>query len=243
MRILALTAGLLLLNTAAGAVEVKVLAPGLIGPGFKTLAAAWQAKTGNTAVLPAGTPPVGKINEIIAQGTDADVVILPPGEFTAMAAKLKPSSEKHIGQVLFGLAVKTGAPHPDISTPEKFRAALNGKTVAYNDPAIGSLAGKMVDAFLKQPEYAGVKGLPYKGSGGLAVADGAADMAVAVESEEIQVKGIDIVAAVPNGAGLRIDLSGAILTSAPHAKEAADFLTFLNSAEAAAILKPAGIAP
>jgi molybdate transport system substrate-binding protein len=243
MRVLALAAGLLFLNTAAEAVEIKVLAPGLIGPGFKALAAAWQAKTGNTAVLPAGTPPVGRIEQAIVQGSDADLVILPPGEFPGMAGKLKSGSEKRIGQVLFGLAVKTGAPHPDISSAEKFRAVLKGKTVAYNDPAIGSLAGKMVDALLKRPEYADVKPLPYKGSGGKGVADGAADMAVAVESEEVQIKGIDIVAAVPDGAGLKLELSGAVLANAPHPKEAADFLAFLTGPEAAAILKPAGIAP
>ena len=189
MRTFLLSAALLLSAAAAQAAEITLMAPGLLGPGFVTLAAQWKAQTGNTAVLAGGVGTVGKIEQVIASGGSADIVVLPPGEFPGMADKLKPGSEKKIGQVLFGLAVKTGAPHPDISTAAKFRAALKGKSVAYNDPAIGSIAGKMVDALLKQPEYAEVNGAPAKGTGGQAVADGKADMTIAVETEEVQVKG------------------------------------------------------
>jgi molybdate transport system substrate-binding protein len=242
MRAWLLAASLVLCASSAGAAEVKVLAPGLIGPGFAAVAAAFKAKTGNTAVLPIGTPTVGKIKDVIGAGTDADVVLLTPEELAGMKDRLKPGSEKTIGRVLFGLAVKTGAPHPDISTAEKFRAALQGKRVAYNDPAIGSLAGKMVDTLLKGPEYAGVKATPVKGQGGRAVAAGDADMAVAVETEEVTNQGIDIVAEVPDAIGLRIVMSGAVLKNAPHADEAAAFLAFLTTPEAAAVLKPTGIA-
>jgi molybdate transport system substrate-binding protein len=242
MRIFLLSAGLLLSAAAAQAAEITLMAPGLLGPGFVTLAAQWKAQTGNTAVLAGGVGTVGKIEQVIASGGSADIVVLPPGEFPGMADKLKPGSEKKIGQVLFGLAVKTGAPHPDISTAAKFRAALKGKSVAYNDPAIGSIAGKMVDALLKQPEYADVNGAPAKGTGGQAVADGKADMTIAVETEEVQVKGIDIVGQVPNDIGMRLDLSGAVLANAAHPDEAAAFLAFITRPEAAAILKLTGIA-
>jgi molybdate transport system substrate-binding protein len=243
MRLLALSAVVLFCASSAEAVEVKVLAPGFIGPGFASVAAAFKARTGNSAVLPIGAPTVGKIEDIITQGSDADVVLLTPEELARMKDKLKPGSEKKIGRVLFGLAVKAGAPHPDISTAEKFRAALKGKSVAFNDPASGSLAGKMVDALLKDPAYAGVKPVAAKGQGGRAVAAGEADMAVAVETEEVQTKGLDIVAEVPDAVGLRIDMSGAVLASAPNSKEAAAFLAFMTTPEAVAILKPTGIAP
>ena len=243
MRFLFFSAALLWSVSSAEAVEVKVLAPGFIGPGFAAVAAAFKAKTGNTAVLPIGTPTVGKIREVVAQGSDADLVLLTPEELAGMKEKLKPGSEQKVGRVVFGLAVKTGAPHPDISTAEKFRAALKGKSVAYNDPAIGSLAGQMVDTLLKNPEYAGVKATPVKGQGGRAVAAGDADMAVAVETEEVTNQGIDIVGEVPDAVGLRIVMSGAVLKSAAHPDEAAAFMAFMTTPEAVAILKPTGIAP
>ncbi|HWY60472.1 MAG TPA: extracellular solute-binding protein [Rhizomicrobium sp.] len=242
MRIVMLSAGLMLFSFAAQAAEITVLAPGLIGPGFATLAEQWKAQTGNSAVLGAGAGTVGRIQQAIAEGRVADLVLLPPNELAGMADKLKPGSERKIGRVVFGLAVKSGTPHPDISTAEKFRAALKGKRVAYNDPAIGSLAGKMVDALLKQPEYAGVIAGPSTTQGGVAVADGKADMAVAVETEEVLNKGIDIVGPVPDGIGLTITMSGAVPANAAHPDEAAAFLAFITRPEAAAVFKPTGIA-
>ena len=99
----------------------------------------------------------------------------------------------------------------------------------------------MVDALLKQPVYASVKGVPARTTAGQAVADGTADMAVAMETEEVQVKGIDIVGAVPDGIGLKLDISGAVLASAAHPDEAAAFLAYFTTPEAAAILKPTGV--
>lgn len=243
MRIFYLAASLLFFAGAAEAAEINLLMPGLTGTGIAKIAADWQAKTGNSVGLGMGQPTVGKIDDAIAQGMVADLVILPPTEFPGMAAKLKAGSQKKVGRVIFGVAVKSGTPHPDISTMAKFRAALKGKRVAYNDPAIGSLAGKMVDAMLKDPDYAGVVPVPAKPTGGQAVADGRADIALAVVSEELKVKGIDIVGPVPDATGLSIDISGAVLASATHPEEAASFLDYLLSPAAAPILRPTGIAP
>ena len=231
---------LIFLASAAQAAEIRVMAPGLVGPGLNTLIANWQAKTGNSVVIDKART-VGRIEDAIAAGGTADLVLLPSGELDGLAGKLKPGSRKKIGELPFGVAVLTGTPHPNITSVEKFRDAIKGKSVAYNDPAIGSLAGKMVDALLKQPIYASVKPVPAKTTAGQAVADGVAEMAVAMETEEVTVKGIDIVGPVPDGIGLKLDLSGAILANAPHPDEAAAFLAYFNSPEAAPILKPTGV--
>ena len=241
MRIFAASFLLVFLGSAAQAADINLLVPGLIGPGITAIAAAWKVKSGDNVILSAGAPTIGKVEQIIAGGGPADAVILPPGELAGMADKLKPGSQKKIGRVIFGVAVKSGTPHPDISTLEKFRTSLQGKSVAYNDPATGSLAGKMVDAFLKQPGYEGVKRYPAPTTGGQAVADGKADIAVAVESEEVKSTGIDIVGAVPDATGLTVDISGAVLANAAHPDEAAAFLAYFTGPEAAAILKPTGV--
>ena len=243
MRVFFLSACLLFAAGAAQAAEISLLMPGLTGTGVGVLAEQWKTKTGNSVVLPVGQPTVGKVDQAVASGMVADLVISPPSEFPGMAGKLRPGSEKKVGRVIFGVAVKSGTPHPDISTMEKFRAALKGKRVAYNDPAIGSLAGKMVDAMLKGPDYADVIRVPAHTTGGQAVAEGLADLTIAVESEELKVKGIDIVGPVPDATGLSIDISGAVLATATHPQEAASFLDYLVSPEAEPILRPIGIAP
>src|SRR5207249_8547122 len=64
-----------------------------------------------------------------------------------------------MGRVHIGLAVKSGAPHPDISTVSQLVAALkNAKIgVAYSnpDPARGSMVAKMVDALRSEERRVG----------------------------------------------------------------------------------------
>src|SRR6478609_3415096 len=115
MRTILFSASLVLLAGAAQAAEINLLMPGLTGTGVGVLAEQWKAKTGNSITLPMGQPTVGKIDTAIASGVVADLVILPPSEFAGMAGKLRPGSEKKVGRVIFGVAVKSGAPHPDIS--------------------------------------------------------------------------------------------------------------------------------
>jgi molybdate transport system substrate-binding protein len=245
MRALAIPTLLLFMLSAqfsAQAADIKVLAPGLLGTGIVTLAERWGAETGNKVIFPAPNATVGRLEKMVQSDEAYDVLLLPPDALAAFAGKLKPGSEKPVGRVVFGLAVKEGSPHPDISTPAKFRAALMGKTVAYNDPATGSIAGIMVDALFKQPDYAGVKAMAHHNPAVSGVIAGDTEMAVAVEGEEVGAKGIEIVGPVPDGAGLRLDVSGAVLANAPEPDAAAAFLAYITRPEAASVWLPTGIA-
>ena len=232
---------LLSFNPPSQAVEIRVAAPGLVGPGLVTLENRWNAETGNKAIVPDPVS-VSKIEQQIQAGDSYDLVLLPHDDLTGIAGKLRAGSEKPVGRVVFALAVSHGAPHPDISTPAKFRAALAGKIVAYNDPALGSIGGKMVGTLLKQPAYAGVKGFPFRGPAADAVVAGKADMVVGVQSEEVIVKGVDIVGPVPDGVGLTLAISGAVLADALYPEEAAAFLTYLTRPQSATVWEPTGIA-
>ena len=236
MRKTVFSAGLLVcLALPAQAAEIRVLAPGLVGLGIVTLADNWSKETGNTVKFPAPIATVGKIQNLVQSGEPYDVVLLPNAEMTGTPARMKPGTTRPVGRVVFGLAVKAGAPHPDISTAEKFRAALAGKTVTYNDPASGSLAGKMVDAFFKQPAYADVKARPHKNPAADAVAAGESDFAVAVVGEIEPVAGVEVAGPVPDGAGLTLDVSGAVLANSAHAAEAASFLVYITRPQTAPV--------
>ena len=108
MRIWAISAALLLSCGGAEAADINLLVPGLIGPGINAIAAAWKAKSGDTVILGAGAPTIGKVEQIIASGGPADAVVLPPGELAGMADKLRPGSQKKIGRVIFGVAREKG---------------------------------------------------------------------------------------------------------------------------------------
>ena len=66
---------------------------------------------------------VGRIRTAVAtDAIPADVVVAPTGDFTDFAPKLTAGSERPLGRILFGLVVKAGGAHPDISSHEKFVA-------------------------------------------------------------------------------------------------------------------------
>ncbi len=100
----------------------------------------------------------------------ADVIVLPlalMGDLD-MEDGIVPGSYTPIGRVQVGLAVKAGAPHPDISTVPMLVAALKtAQAVMVNDPKGGSMQAMIIDAMLKRPDFAGVHGMsPAKGEGG-----------------------------------------------------------------------------
>ena len=73
-------------------------------------------------------------------GEAFDVAILTPALIDDLIkqSKLEAGSRTNLARVGVGVAVRTGAPKPDISTAEAFkRTLLNAKSIAYGDPALG----------------------------------------------------------------------------------------------------------
>ena len=112
---------LVMLMTSADAADIIVFSSGVTNGGLKKLAAAWSLETGNKVNIQSGT--IGKVKDDVTTGVRGDVVLLPSGELKAIAAKLKSGTMVPSGRALFGLVVKAGAPHPDISTIDKFAAS------------------------------------------------------------------------------------------------------------------------
>ncbi len=144
----------------ARAADIKIMVPGPTFAGMNALAQSFNTENAPAlkAVLIGGT--VGTIQKNVATGMPADIVVLPTVDMDILekAGGIQIGSRLELGRVPFGLAVRSGAPHPDISTPEKFRTVLlAAKSVSYNDPAIGSLGGVIVAQILARPEFAGVQ--------------------------------------------------------------------------------------
>jgi molybdate transport system substrate-binding protein len=217
---------------------ITVFAPGMAGAGLGKIIAVWSARTGNRVTVVGGS--LGAVESAMA-AQPGDLVILPVDALSRHTAMLAGVAIP-IGRIPFALAVAKGAPHPDISTETKFRAALNGQTVAYNDPAGGSIAGVMVEKILRGPGYAAVHQLPLPGNATMAVGDGRASMVVGVMPEILQVPGAEAVGLVPAALDLHIDLGGAVTAKAARPDLARDFLAYLAGPEAKAVWAANGIA-
>jgi molybdate transport system substrate-binding protein len=232
----------LLLSSSARAADITVYSPGIVNGPLTKLAEAWTAETGNKVTF-AGFN-VGRIRAAVTNNTTpADVVVAPTSDFTDFAPKLVPGSQQPLGRVLFGMVVKAGGPHPDISTHEKFVAAVKQAGVlAYANPQVGSLTGGMVEDMLKRPEFSGVEPRPIKGMIGDAIVRGDAQFGGGAITEELMAKGAEVVGPFPDDLGLHVDMSAAVLKVSANPSEAQAFLHFVTRPEAQAVWKAGGIA-
>lgn len=226
--------------SAAQAAGITVLSTGSITPAAKALAAQFTRETGTNVVFGGGRP--DKIAADLKMGGAGDVVLVPSANIAAMP-RLEAASVTKLARIAIGVAVPLGAPLPDISTPEKFRAALKAapRGVSYSDPAIGSSAGPVIDRMLKGPDFAGVTRKPVKDVAIAALASGDADIALQMITELAAAKAVQLVGPVPDGLDAVVEFSGGTLAGAPP--EAAAFLRYLARPQAAAAWIAAGATP
>jgi molybdate transport system substrate-binding protein len=235
-----LAALLVLLSSGARAADVTVYSPGIVNRPLTKLAQAWTVQTGNKVTF-AGFN-VGRIRTAVASNAPGDVVIAPTADFGDFAPKLAPGSQRVLGRVPFGLVVKAGGPHPDISSHEKFVAVVKQAGVlGYADPKVGSLTGSMVEDMLKRPEFSGVERRPVKGLIGDAIARGDAQFGGGAITEELTVEGAEVVGPFPDDLGLHVDVSAAVLKVSANPSDAEAFLRYVTRPEAQAVWQAGGI--
>ena len=152
-----------------------------------------------------------------------------------------------LGRINIGLAVKAGAPHPDITTVPKLVGALkafNGVVYSNPDPARGSLGAIMIDRLLHRPEFADVhRVISSKGNGAAGLINGEADSALQFESEILPHKEIELVGALPEELGAFVNIDIAVAAKAPQAAAAEAFLRYVTSAKAAPLWQAGGLTP
>ena len=241
MRCLGIAVALIALSSlGARAADITVFSPGIVNGPLNKLAASWTAQTGNKVTITGGN--VGRIRAAVNTDVPADLVFAPSADIREMAPKLKPGSARPLGRINFGIVVKAGGHHPDISTREKFVAfTKQAGVLAYANPAVGSLSGAMVEEMLKRPEFTGVKPLPIKGMIGDAIVRGDAEFGAGAISEHLMAKDAEVVGRLPDSLGLHIDVSVAVLNIAAAPNEAAAFLAYVTAPAAQAVWTAGGI--
>src|SRR3954462_3213803 len=233
------------LSIPAEAEEINLLAPPMVtNAGLKEINARYTGKTGVTFKM-AGTEITKLADAIKTTNPPPDIVFMPTDMMASLEASggVRPGERVHLGQMQIGLAVAKGAPHPDISTVARLAAVLKGaRLVGYPDPSNGSLQARMIDALLNRPEFAGVhKQVSSKGNGIAALARGYGDMALRRVCEILDRPETELVGALPEELNASIDADAAVLSGAPHPKEAATYLSYITQPESAAIWASKGL--
>jgi molybdate transport system substrate-binding protein len=230
----------LLAPLQAGAADITVYSPGIVNAPLRKLAEAWTAETGNKVSFAGNN--VGRIRTAVATDAAGDVVVAPTGDFKDFAPKLVAGSERAMGRIIFGIVVKAGGKHADISTKEKFVAFVKKAGVlAYANPAVGSLTGRMVEEMLKRPEFQGVERRPIQGLIGDAIVRGDAEYGGGAITEIFMAKDAELVGPFPDEMGLHVDVSAAVLKISAASGDAEAFLRYVTRPQAAPTWKAGGV--
>lgn len=231
-------------NVGALAQEIQVLAVGAPREALNVLGPEFTKDTGTKVTLTFINP--GSTGSRLKEGTPADVVVVSTAELDALgkAGLLKPETVALIGSASVGLAVRAGAPVPDISTPDKLRATLlAAKSIAHNDPAGGTGAGIVVGRVLDQLGIADEVAKKAKFVRPATVARGEIEMVMGPIAELIAVEGITIVGPLPAELNPSTPYGAAVATKAAAPDRALAFVRYLARPESLPTLKAKGILP
>ena len=200
--VLAVAVGSTSVASHAQAAEVRVLSAGAVRAIVTDLGETFHRETGHTVTLAFGT--VGIIRQKLTGGEAADVVIMTDAAIDEMAraGAVAPGTRTDLARTGMGIAVREGAPRPDISTPEALKQTLLAvKSLAYVDPRQGATSGIHFAGVLERLGIAdAVKAKTRLVPGGYPaelVARGEVELVAHQISEIVPVKGVTLVGPLP----------------------------------------------
>lgn len=240
-----LGAGALAFSPAARAQEIAVLSSAAYKEVMHELLPQFEQASGRkVAVRYSSSTDILKRTEA---GERVDVVILASDwlEKLIQSGKIVPGSRTDLARSGIGVAVRAGAPKPDIGSADAVkRAVLAAKSVGYSGGASGTY---MVGLFqrLGIAEEAKAKGrqtLPGVAVGEL-LARGEVELGFHQVSELLPVAGIDIVGPLPPELQQITVFSSGIHVAAQDPAAARTLVQFLASPRAIPLIRKAGMEP
>ncbi len=209
----------------------------------------FETTSGHKLNVTWGTAPM--LVKRIESGETADVLILSRAGLDALGkqGKVVTGSEAPLASSGVGIAVKAGAPKPDISTPEALKQTLlSAKSIAYSEPSAGGASGVYFEKLLERMGIAAemrpkTKYPPAGGFSATLLLSGEAELAVQQKPELLHVAGCEVVGLLPGDLNLITAFAAALMPSSQSAEAATALITFLRSPPAAAAFRAKGLDP
>ena len=169
----------------------------------------------------------------------------PTIETLIKSGKVVAGSRADIGRAGLAVAVKSGAPKPDISTVDAFKKTLlAAKAVAFpGEGASGIYFVGLLDWLgIKDAMQSKLKPMQAEDTVEV-VARGEADMVVVVAPRIADVPGVDVVGPLPEELQTKIGFAAGLSTSTKEPDAAKALIKFLTGPAAKATLKAKGVEP
>jgi molybdate transport system substrate-binding protein len=239
-----------LLASAADAAEVRVMISGGLTAAYKALVPEFERTTGNKVITAYGPSMGTTVNAIpvrLARGEPADVLIMVGYALGDLVKQGKVVAGSNVDLVTsaIGIAVKSGAAKPDISSADAVkRALLAAKSVAYSDSASGvyvstEMFAKLGIADAMKDKARMIPATPV----GEIIAKGEADLGLQQIAELRPVAGIDIIGPLPDGLQKITVFSAGIATVSREPDAGRALIKFLASPAARDAIVKSGMEP
>jgi molybdate transport system substrate-binding protein len=240
----------LIFSGAAEGAEIRVMISGGLTAAYRQLVPEFERDSGNK-VLTAFGPSMGTTENAIpirlSRGEPADVLIMVGYALDDLAkqGKVVARSQVELVRSPIGIAVRAGAPKPDISSVDALRRSLlAAKSVAYSDSASGVyVENELFNRLGIADQMKGKSRMIPAEPVGEVVACGQAEIGFQQISELMPVPGIDIVGPLPPEVQKFTVYSAGIATGASEPAAGQALIAFLASPAAAPVLTNSGLVP
>lgn len=243
---LSVSAALLALCGPAGAAEIKALSVTAMKPALEQLLPEFERATGHKIVVGYGTP--GDITQrLFKRGEVCDMILIGRGDIARLVKDKKITDSLSVARTGYGVAVKKGAPHPDVSTPDALKKALlAAKSIAQPSLARGGAAAftvQRVFARLRITDQiqAKLKFAPGKVQVSTLVANGTAEIGVQRMPELMSDPGVDVIGPLPDRLQEITEITAGLTATSKQPDAVRALARHLTSAEAKAIYKAKGL--
>jgi len=243
-RLAAASIAILCSTSLVQAAEVKVLTAGALQVAMRSLAEDFNRQTGNHVTI-TPTNPANVEKELAGGQYDVIAAATPTIAEFDESGKLQAGTRSQVARTGIGIAIKQGAPKPDLSTVSAFKKAVMGaKNIIYTDPTTPNASGANTQHILTNAGLLDTvkrKGL----QDGLAtgrekIAKGEYQMGFFNVSEALA-PGVELAGPVPAPLQQYIAYDVAVLKTAPAKTEGAAFAKFIASKAAGERWKAAGL--
>jgi len=227
---------------AAESAEITLLCSNAFRPVVTELAPQFERSTGHKLVIRfMGT----NLKTAIEAGEQFDVAISQSDVIEGLIdqKKIGAGTNVALANTRIGLAIRAGAPRPDIGSVDAFKQSLlKAKAVTYSGEGRAGLDVAGIFERLGIADQMKSKSILFTGaSGPQYVLDGRADLIMQTVAGITGIQGLEYVGPLPDGVQVKTILAGGISASAKQPEAARAFLTSLRTPEAARVIAARGM--
>jgi molybdate transport system substrate-binding protein len=229
----------------ARAAELKVIAGGGMTIPLKELAPQFERSSGHKVDIAFAATP--ELIKMATSGNPMDAAVVPVNVMKDAGARAKfaPEATTDIARVGFGVAIKAGAPKPDVSTPDALKQTLlKAQSITFlPESAAGAYVIKVFDR-LGIADAMKAKTKPQKTTGDIpkAVANGDAELGIFL-TNVLVAPGVELAGPFPGDLQDDLVFTGAVAADSKDKAAAKAFLDYLKTPEAVAVIKAKGMRP